>query len=154
MTDLSFQWNEAAFRGDWVIGQGGLLLEGGIRSAVAISLFTDARAPDNFVLSDGTNDRRGWWGNTYAAQPWGSLLWTLNRAKKTDGTALLNLVRDMCASALQWLLDGGYVASIAVTPSWLTPQVIGIVITVTAPDGSPTQPFRFDWAWQTNTLLN
>lgn len=151
--DVKIAWDTAHFRGDWAIAAGGLAVDGGIRTAVMVSLFTDARAPDSFVPTDGTTDRRGWWGDTYSVQPWGSLLWTLNRAKKTDSRAMLNIAADMCRASMKWLLDGGYVASVAVQTAWITPQAMGIQVSVSMPNGTPQQPFRFAWAWETNTLV-
>jgi phage gp46-like protein len=146
--DVQIAWSTGRLRGDWVIARGGLAADGGIRSAILVCLFTDRRAPEATVLTDGTTNRRGWWGDTYSAQPWGSLLWTLNRAKKVDGAALLNLAADMCRDACQVLVDSGYVRSVGVRTFWLTPQAMGIEVTVRRPDGTQEQPFLFDWAWE------
>lgn len=76
----------------FLLGSFGLTLENGdikqadgLDTAVIISLFTDRRALEDDATPDFTENRRGWWGDTYDAQqrPIGSRLWLLSREKQT-----------------------------------------------------------------------
>lgn len=87
---------------------GDLRADQSLRTAVLISLFTDGRAALEAVLPDYTGDRRGWWAQsllTSDAQGFGSLLWTLERAKLTTET--LTLAEGYARDALTWLVDDG-----------------------------------------------
>ena len=80
MTDIAIVYAGPALQGDWGIAGGGLAVDpGGLASDVGVSLFTDARAPDDVVLVSGSTDRRGCWIDTYQETPVGSLLWLLAR---------------------------------------------------------------------------
>jgi phage gp46-like protein len=144
MTDLAIAWDSANFRGDWVIANGGLATGSDLESAVLVSLFTDRIASPDFVPTDGTNDRRGWWADTYESAPIGSRLWQLARAKKTDQTTLLNQARDYCREALQWLLDDGVAGAVDVVTYWLSATTMGIQIRITRPQGTT---FQYSWSW-------
>lgn len=147
--DIAIGWDAAAYRGDWMVTAGDLVADpGGLRSAVLLSLFTDQVASDDYVAPAGSSqDRRGWWGDTYEGYPIGSRLWQLNRRYKSGDTALLAEATDICTEALQWLVDAGIVAAVSVTCSWVTKTAIGIAVTLTAPDAT-RQTFDFAWSWQ------
>jgi len=151
--DIAVSWDTANYRGDWIIVRGALGVDSGIESAVLLSLFSDRRASSDFTPNDGTDDRRGWWGDTYEPDLLGSRLWQLNRAKKTDSTTLLLKARDYCKEALQWLVDAGVVAAVTVSTSWLgtSGQVIGIMVTVVQPTGAVSQR-QYQWAWGGTTF--
>jgi phage gp46-like protein len=105
-----------------LVNKNGLQLDDTLETAVAISLFTDARATDDELRIAGLTKQsnRGWWGDTYPHVPGfvlGSKLWLLARAKKDDATSLL-LARQYTLEALQWLIDDGVADSIIVTPQW------------------------------------
>ncbi|STH73574.1 phage protein GP46 [Escherichia coli] len=70
MTDLAIIWTNG--RGD--IAQDGIdmLTDDSLTTDVTISLFTDRRALDSDTLPDGSDDRRGWWGDSYRDRPIGS----------------------------------------------------------------------------------
>ncbi|MFC0407910.1 phage GP46 family protein [Roseomonas elaeocarpi] len=146
MTDIAIAWDTATGQGDWSFEAGDLAVDSGLRSAVLVSLFTDRRAAEDFVPTDGTSDRRGWWGDTYEADQIGSRLWQYERAKKADGTALLRQVRDSCSEALAWLVEDGVAAKVDVTAAWLNRTTIGLGITISEPDGK-LSTFNFSWAW-------
>lgn len=117
-----------------------------IESAVAVSLFTDRRAPAGYVPLDGSGDLRGFWADSYSDFPWGSRLWQLRIAKKTDATTLLLQAQDICQEALAWLITIGALARVEVAASWLTVDAMGLRVRVTRPDGS-AQAFDYSWAW-------
>jgi phage gp46-like protein len=149
MPDIAVVWDTANFRGDWAVTSGDLALDpGGIRSAVLLSLFTDRVAPPDYTAPAGSPiDRRGWWGDSYDGSLLGSLLWTLDRSKKTDDATLLLQAQDFCQEALKWLITSGAVATVTTTATWLSSTAIGLQINITSPM-SPPQTFNFSWAWQ------
>ena len=145
--DIGIAWDTAHFRGDWTVVDGGLGTDPGIRSAVELSLFTDARASADFTPTDGTDNRRGWWGDTYLGRPLGSRLWQLNRAKKLGNKQLLLQARDYCLEALQWLTDAGAAARVDVQTYWVDAQRLGIAVTVVKPSGSYFAR-RYERVWE------
>lgn len=144
--DIAIAWDTLDACGDWILAGGDLVAGPSIESAVAVSLFTDRRAASGYVPLDGSGDLRGFWADTYSETPWGSRLWQLRIAKKTDATPLLLEAQDICQEALAWLVTAGAVASVDVAASWLTKDAMGLRVTVTKPDGS-TQAFTYSWAW-------
>ena len=62
----------------------GDLVDSSVAELVLISLFTDSRASDSDELPDGSNDLRGWPGDTYSTSVWGGKLWLLKREKLTS----------------------------------------------------------------------
>lgn len=149
--DIGIVWNSGTFSGDWDVTTSDLATDiGGLRSAVLLSLFTDAAAPDSYVPPGGGPFRRhGHWSDTFEGYEIGSLLWTLNRSIKSDDRDLLNTAQDICQSALQWLITEGVVSSVTVRTGWWRsqPNVIGITINIVRPQ-SPPVTFNFPWAWQ------
>ena len=155
MVDIAIAWDTAHGRGDWYADKGSLAIDpGGLRSAVLVSLFTDARASNDATLPGGGDDRRGWWADTYQANDTGSLLWLLARAKKAGNGAgytgavgnLTQRVEDTCRAALQWLLDDGVAKSVGVTARWLSASALGVRIVITKPSGA-SEAFDYSWAW-------
>ena len=146
--DILVQWDNANTIGDWTLAEGDLQTGQDLETACLVSLFTDKLATPDFVPTDGTSDRRGWWADLYNDAPLGSNLWQLERAKKTRDT--LGLARRYAQDALQWLIDDGVAASVVVDTRWLGDAVgstmMGIAIAITQPDGSLTR-FVFGWAW-------
>jgi len=129
-----------------------LLAENGLNTSVIISLFTDRQAEPGDVLPDGSSNRRGHWGDTFAAvngDKLGSRLWLLSREKQTNAT--LNRAREYAEEALQWLIDDGVAATVTVKASWVRPGMLGMTIDIIRPDGS-SENFRFEQAW--NGALN
>ncbi len=116
-----------------------------LTSAVMLSIFTDRRAQsDDALMSD--ESPRGWWGDTYAqvsGDLMGSRLWLLRRSKQTTQT--LSAAREYVAEALSWLVADGVASSIDVQTSVASASVMGIVVTITKPQG--LQTFNFSYAW-------
>lgn len=149
--DIAIVWDNILGRGDWDLTSGDISLWSDIEGAVMVSLFTDRRAPDDWVPTDGTNDRRGWWADIYEGDQIGSLLWTLDRVKISDSAGMLALARQYCLDALKWLLSTGTVSKIDVATRWLNPggqrNGIGIQVVVRQPSGEQVK-FLYDLAWQ------
>jgi phage gp46-like protein len=142
--DIRIFWDNTQAQGDWALAQGDLQTGQDLETACLVSLFSDALATPDFVPTDGTSDRRGWWADYYMPTPLGSNLWQLERAKTTR--ANLGLAQTTTQNALQWLIDDGIAASIVVNTQWITTTMMGIAVAITRPNGSQTR-FMFGWAW-------
>lgn len=138
--DIALIWTDG--HGD-ILQQGvDLLTDDSIETAVIISLFTDRRAEPGDVLPDGTDNRRGWWADTYNETPTGSRLWLLSREKELNSVLLR--AEQYSAEALQWLLDDGLASAIAITAAAPRTGTLTLRIDITLPDGSPLPPFEFN----------
>jgi phage gp46-like protein len=148
MGDIRLIWNPATGFSD--INMIGPLLETGhdLETAILISFWSDHVAdPGDSLPVDTNKDPRGWWADTYEApDEIGSKLWQVfNRPRNQD---TLNFAGDCATKALQWLIDDGVAASVAVAPSFYGSGGIATVTTVTAPDGSVTK-FSHVWGQET-----
>lgn len=151
--DLKTAFNSDGLVIDWQLSGASLAEDGGLETAIAISLFTDARAPADAVLPDGGTDRRGWWGDLVApanaptTQPWftGSLLWLLSREKQTAETA--RRARDYARDALAWITALKIADAVEVTTAWNGIGRLDLTIALAMPDGS-TQTYAFLWSQQ------
>jgi phage gp46-like protein len=143
--DIQILWDNINALGDWALAEGDLETGQDLETACLVSLFTDALATPDFVPTDGTTDRRGWWADSYETTPPGSNLWQLDRAKKTRDT--LGAARGYALDCLQWLIDDGVAKAVYCNTTWLAANMLGIAIAIIKPDGSETR-FRFAWAWQ------
>lgn len=150
---------------DLALAGADLATDDGLMTAMAISLFTDGRAPAGIELPWPDSPRRGWWGDALSViegDRTGSLLWLLAREKQTP--QLLARVRDYAAAALAWLREDGVAQSVAVSADWLDwvpgdgdrillagravrSGVVALTVTVTRPDGSRVTR-RWDHIWQ------
>jgi phage gp46-like protein len=145
--DVLVLWDNANAIGDWDLARGDLQTGQDLETACLVSLFTDRLATPDFIPTDGTTDRRGWWADPYNDQPLGSNLWQLERAKKTRDT--LGLARTYALDALQWLITDGVAKQVDCNTMWLGgagSTALGIAIAIIKPDGSLTR-FTFGWAW-------
>jgi phage gp46-like protein len=122
MSDISTVWLPEIGRGDWL--QNGAQLASGndLVTAILISLFTDRVAAADDVIPDGSSDSRGWWGDD-PANPIGSRLWLLGRAKQVTDT--LSRAQDYITEALQWLIDDGVVARFDILTEWTRSGMLG-----------------------------
>lgn len=114
----------------------GDLVDSSVAELVLISLFTDSRASDSDELPDGSNDLRGWPGDTYSTSPWGGKLWLLKREKLTSDVK--NLAVKYAENALAWMLEdeGNGILAKAIDVSSSIPRINTLVLTIsiTAPD--------------------
>lgn len=145
--DIYVLWDNAQAEGDWSLADGDLQTGQDLETACLVSLFSDALATPDFIPTDGSNDRRGWWANYYHSTPIGSNLWQLDRAKATR--ANLGLAQSTTQAALQWLINDGIAASIVVNTQYITSTMMGIAVAITRPNGQRT---RFMWAWAWSNL--
>jgi phage gp46-like protein len=150
MTDVALLWDPKTFSADIAIQSGALLTDDGLRTAILISLFTDARARDDDVLPEPGADRRGWWGNAFGdadATPGdqiGSRLWLLRREKITAST--IQRAHEYTVEALDWLIQAQVCSAIAVEVEAQGGDRLAIRIVADRPDG-PAR-LHFDHVWE------
>jgi len=116
---------------DLAIEGNDLLADNGMRTAIIISLFTNRQAEVDDVIPDGSDNRRGWWGDSFNAidgDLTGSRLWLLGREKQTQ--AVLLRAKEYTDEALQWMLDDGVASRLDITTEWLDNATLGIQVKV------------------------
>ena len=106
MTDLALLWRSGATSADLELVGADLATDEGLRTAIIISLFTDAPArPDDPLPAE---SRGGWWGDAVppvAGDRLGSRLWLFRRAKRV--ASIIVPFREAVLEALAWLIDDG-----------------------------------------------
>ena len=139
-TDLSKYFDLALSGAD-------LTADDGLETAVIISLFSDRRADDDDAIPDGSNDRRGWWGDTYAdieGDKIGSILWLLSRSKQVPDVA--RQAKGHIEEALSWMIEDGVTQSVSVVCEWYATGILAAAITLVRPNGTPlTMKFANLW---------
>lgn len=107
-------------RFDFALTNGDLVLDEGLSTPVAVSLFCDRLAATDDDIPDGSADRRGWWGDlaldgetTEDEDLTGSRLWLLERAKATASTR--TLAKSYAAEALSWMVSASVIGAVNVT---------------------------------------
>lgn len=126
---------------DWAIVDGDLQSDAGLDTAVALSLFSDRLANPDDEIPDGSDDRRGWWGDAFldpladgTPDHLGSRLWLLSRALQTQETALR--AQAYCQEALQWLVDDGVVGAVTVpVPTFPSRGFMEITVVISQQNG-------------------
>jgi phage gp46-like protein len=139
------------FRFDWAMQGPALLEDDGLQTAVILSLFTDRRAADDDLpTSAQPEDRRGWWGDSFAdvaGDQIGSRLWLLAREKQTQATLLK--ARDFAREALAWLVDDGVARSVSVETSWMAERSGVLVMAIEiARAAKPVSRYQFQAFWR------
>ncbi|WP_028205022.1 phage GP46 family protein [Paraburkholderia nodosa] len=150
MSDIKIYWDAANGRGDWQLLANDIATGDDLQTALLFSLFSDREAADDDVIPDGSNDRRGWWGDDGTDDPTGltgSRLWLLARRKSpTDET--LRDAYDYIVEAIQWLIDTSVVARFDVGVQWARADMLASTIVAWPPGGGAPQ--TYNWAWGTN----
>lgn len=160
MRDIALIWNPALGEADLAMNGGDLATDGGLQTAVIISLFTDRLANPGDPIPDGTADRRGWWGDmpldpgaqdTAPSGPdlTGSRLWLLERALQTQET--LNQARAFAEESLAWMVTDGVAGSVSAAASFPRDGWLQLDIAITQ-QGSATS-FAFAWALTGEPIL-
>ena len=167
MTDIALAWSPDRFAADLLLGAGSLVTDDGLRTAILISLFSDARAPEEAALPEDGADRRGWWGDDFAAggsaagggnatgrnaigqNAIGSGLWLLQRAKITPAT--LQRAREAAFEALGWLVRDGIASAVDVEVEAQGSR-LAIGVTLDRPQGPGRQRHDFTWLASTGEL--
>lgn len=96
---------------DYELLGGDLELDLGLRTAVLVSLFTDARRPDIEPAPSIHEDPRGWWADREGDRI-GSLLWLLEREKVTGAT--IDRARRYAQESLRWMVEDGIASAVNV----------------------------------------
>ena len=146
MTDIALLPQNGDFSADISLILAGLATDDGLRTAVIISLFSDARAADDDPLPHHDADRRGWWGDAYAEIPGdvtGSKLWLLSRAKQLPAT--LTSAETYARASLAWLIADGVASAVSVVASFPNRGWLGLAIDIARPNGPARQHFDFVW---------
>lgn len=147
MTDLALVIDAETGISDLQLSGGALATHDGLRSAILVSLFTDARAGPDADLPEAGSDRRGWWGDGFARDPGdetGSLLWLLRRGKLND--RLLVRAREYAAASLAWITADQVASNVDVRAELAGPQGIALTVTLDRPNGPARE--RFDFVWE------
>jgi len=145
VTDIGLFWDSPNWRADVAIAKGDLAADDGLRTAVILSLFTNAPARADDVLPAGT-DRGGWWGDALARQPGeitGSRLWLLSREKQLS--SVLNRARAYAAEALKWLVDAKIAAVVRVNATNPRDGVLALSVEIDRPAGPGREVYDFLW---------
>lgn len=145
MTDILINHDDGAF--DLAIAGDDLSTIEDLQTAVALSIFTNRRAPDDVVLPAEYTDRGGWWGDIGDADGYqlGSHLWLLQREKTTAETVAR--AEQYAAEALQWLIDDGIAAAVNVTAERCGLDNISLDIQIIRPIGTALD-LRFASLWE------
>lgn len=145
MSDLLTRFLD--FRGDWVFVGPDMAEDDGLNTAVIVSLFTDRRANPDDALPDGTDDRRGWWGDAFPdvdGDRIGSRLWLLSREKQLP--SVLQRAQQYAEEALAWLVEDGIASAVNVVAETVKPDTLGLGIEIRRA-GKPPIQFRFESFW-------
>lgn len=146
--DLLLAFDGTLLQGDLSIAGADLATDAGLYSAIVVSLLTDRRARADDALPSGDRDRRGWWGDTLAAQQGdqvGSRLWLLAREKQL--TSVLARAEEYAGEALAWLVEDRIARSVQVTAEVTRPGMLGLLVQVTRPAGDVVE-HRFSHVWE------
>lgn len=148
MGDIALVWNDKEMGGDLSIVQNDIALDGGLDSAILLSLFCDRRALEVDVLPDRGTDRGGWWGDAFppvADDRIGSRLWLLRREKQLPEA--LKRAAEYAREALQWLLEDKVAATLDVQADNPAPGIVRISVALTKPPGDRLK-FAYDMIWR------
>lgn len=144
---LAFDW--ALAPRDGRADSGGLVSRAALATAIVLSLFTDARAPDGWRPE--VVDRRGWWGDGLAdegTEPFGSWLWTvIDNGVADEATARAAEIE--AERALAWLVRDRVAASVSVTAAVAPADArMSLAVTVAAVTGETLHDRTYDILWR------
>lgn len=148
MTDILLDFDGQLLAGDLRQVGAALATDDSLKTAVVLSLFTDRRASSDDALPAGVEDRRGWWGDSYADEDGdriGSLIWLLLREKQT--TEVLRRAEQYAEESLQWLIDDRIALGVSATAEWVRRGFLGLRIEITRPNADPVN-FEFNHLWE------
>jgi phage gp46-like protein len=157
--DIRINWDSTLLEGDFAFDFAiqDFEADGGLETAVLISLFTDRRAREDDELPDLSNpDRRGWWGDLGSPEvegdQIGSRLWLLCREKTQE--SVLVRAKKYTEEALSWMIEDGVAKSVIVeTERQGTPGTdwLAISVQIYKPDGS-TIALKYESQWDAQGL--
>ena len=148
--DLKLKWDNDIGEADLNFIDNDFEMDGGLGTAVFISLFTDQRASSDDALDD-PEDRRGWWGDLTSEilnDRIGSKLWLLMRSKTT--TDVLVLAKQYAEDCLQWMIADGVCADVKCDVGKFQKEngdyILGIRVQIIKNDGTNIT-YTFDDLW-------
>jgi phage gp46-like protein len=147
MSDIKTIFIDMAHSADYALDGLGLVEDDGLDTAVIISLFTDRRANADDTIPDGSKDRRGWWGDSFADienDKIGSRLWLLGREKQLS--RVLTRAQQYADEALKWLVDDGVAESVEVEASNPRDGILALAVSIFRPS-QPVIQYRFEAFW-------
>lgn len=133
MIDIKLTQDESGAY-DLTIADGDFEGVDGFDTAINVSLFSDARAPQDRVSVP--EKRRGWMGDLNSpvvGRLLGSLLWLLKQRRLTQDT--LNDAVSFANDALNWFVQDGIAQNVTVTGAIVPRQGIALTIVITTLDG-------------------
>lgn len=133
--------------GDFVIEDEDLALDGGLQTAVIISLLTDARAAVYDELPGKSINRRGWWGDSLSAdEPIGSKLWLCMREKQTQASMVK--IKGYAERALRWMVEDGVCSSVSVAVR--NPDLYRCLLDIelVEPDKKTKHKYSLNWIYE------
>ena len=150
MADFRLDVSGSRLSGDIVRDGSRFAEDGGLETAVLLSLFLDARAQPDDELPDGEDDPRGYWADAFSSDEetpvildrWGSRLYLLRRSALTDET--VNRAREYALEALEWFKTDGVASAIRVKTEAQPPETLAIGVEIDDQKGGTR---RFDFAW-------
>lgn len=152
MSDIRTTWAGFVQGADYALEGAGFAEDGGLGTAVILSLFSDRRADPEDDLPERETDPRGWWGDIEplaADYVLGSRLWLLGRDKESAET--LAKAKLYTEEALAWLITSGAAAAVDVTASVLRRGVLLLEVGITRPDRTQ-QTWQYTWDWMGSNL--
>lgn len=159
MRDIRVVFDPDLWTGDLELEDGDLASDEGLQTAVILSLFTDRRAEPDDEIPDGSDDRRGFWGDaippivdgeTLEEDRFGSRLWLLDREKKI--TEVVNKAREYCEEALEWMIKIKIVNRIEIETFAQGDDILAAQMRMYRPNGDAVN-FRFDKIWEAHNAL-
>tara|TARA_R110000851_G_scaffold87972_2_gene191778 strand:- start:1054 stop:1503 length:450 start_codon:yes stop_codon:yes gene_type:complete len=132
MIDAELQQGVTGY--DIFIKNGDIASIDNFKTAIEVSLFSDARADSSQVALP--EKRRGWIGDVASPienQKFGSLLWLTEQERLTQ--SVLNRVVEFARQALQWLIDQGQAKTVEVSGAIIPKEGIALNIVITSFSG-------------------
>lgn len=116
----------------------------GFDTAIWISLFTDARAPETIVVTP--ENRRGWLGDVESpveGRDLGGLLWVAEQRRLNQDT--VNEVVDYARKSLEWFIQDGLATSVEVSGVIVPLSGILLTIVINVPQGQTVTHYVKLW---------
>lgn len=127
--DIRTTWSPGEILGDWLLSGNVLDNSLDLPTAYLIAIFTDKTAYEDDLIPNGSDDRRGWWGDLDAEElfeGWniGSRLWLVDREKQTEEVRAR--VEHIILEAVQPFIDKRIVSRHEIEVSWIGFQQLGV----------------------------
>ena len=139
---------------DLVLGNGDLERDGGLGTAVLLSLFSDRRADIDDEYDN--DDRKGWWGDNIAeteGDQIGSKIWLLSRSKATQEN--IEKLQLYAFEALEWMIEDEVVTKIeteAYSYGLASNKRVALIIKIYKSDENVVS-IKFDDVWNETPVL-